>query len=81
MAIARDKFWMFGVRPHQDDMFLLSPDRNPDFTHHYNSRTTPAEGAYILDVPNMLMIPCDFDPAPFSKNAIGYMESFYRIKQ
>ena len=72
---------MFGVRPHQDDMFLLSPDRNPDFTHHYNSRTTPAEGAYILDVPNMLMIPCDFDPAPFSKNAIGYMESFYRIKQ
>ena len=35
----------------------------------------------ILDVPNMLMIPCDFDPAPFSKNAIGYMESFFRMKQ
>ena len=80
MAIARDKFWFFGVRPHQDDVWLMpSPYTKTDYS--YTSRITPAEGAFILDVPNMMMIPCDFDTPPFSKEAIGYMESFYPMDQ
>ena len=81
MAIARDKFWMFGVRPHQDDTWLMPAVQGTKTEHFYHSRISPAEGAFILDIPNMMMIPCDFDPAPFSKNAIGYMESFYPMEQ
>ena len=33
----------------------------------------------MLDVPNILMIQCDGEPAPFSKDALGYMESFCRM--
>ena len=80
MAIARDKFWMVGVKAHQDDVFLLPAVQGTKIPYYYKSRITPAEGAYMLDLPNMLMIPCDFDPPPFSKEALGYMESFYRIK-
>ena len=79
MAIARDKFWMFGVKPHQDDRWLMPGTTGTKTLHFYDSRITPAEGAYILDTPNMLMVVCDGDPAPYSKNAIGYMESFYRM--
>ena len=70
MAIARDKFWMFGVRPHQDDVLI-----------HRRSRITPAEAALMLDVPNMLMINCDGEPVPFSQDAYGYAESFCRMKK
>lgn len=73
---ARDKFWMFGVRPHQDDINLGKKrvDRNYAW-----SRITPAEGAFMLDVPNMLMINCDGIPVPFSADAYGYAESFCRM--
>ena len=78
MAFARDKFWMFGVRAHQDDIWLLPDMRGATGPAPYgcHSRITPAEGAFMLDTPNILMIQCDGVPAPFSKDAIGYMESF-----
>lgn len=82
MAIAKDKFWIFGVRPHQDDMWL-GPRWKADgsFTRKYNwSRITPAEAAFLLDVPNMMMVVCDGQPAPFSHEAYGYAESFLRMK-
>ena len=69
--IARDKFWMFGVRPHQDDILLGKIGRR--------SRITPAEGALMLDVPNMLLINCEGEPVPFSQDAYGYAESFCRM--
>ena len=78
MAIARDKFWMFGVRPHQDDVYLgksTVPLISP------RSRITPAEGALMLDLPNMLMINCDGTPVPFSQEAYGYAESFVRMNK
>lgn len=77
MALARDKFWMFGVRAHQDDIFL---GKNKENRNYAWSRITPAEGALMLDVPNMLMINCDGIPVPFSADAYGYAESFCRMK-
>ncbi len=79
MAIARDKFWMFGVRPHQDDIFLMPGLPGVKTEHFYKSRITPAEGAFMLDLPNMIMVVIDHEPAPFSKEAIGYMQSFCRM--
>jgi len=80
MAIARDKFWMFGVKAHQDDMWL-KPSGEEKVDYYFRSRITPAEGAMILDIPNMMMVNCDGVPAPYSKDALGYAESFYRMKQ
>ena len=76
MAFARDKFWMFGVRAHQDDPWL---GRGLDNRRCTTSRITPAEGAFMLDIPNMLMINCDGIPVPFSNDAYGYAESFCRM--
>lgn len=78
MAFARDKFWIFGVKAHQDDIWLYPDTRGMEGRVPYGcrSRITPAEAAFILDTPNVLMIQCDGEPAPFSKDAIGYMESF-----
>ena len=76
MATVRDKLWMFGVRPHQDDIWFKMPRKD----RLYNwSRITPAEGAFMLDIPNMLLINCDGEPAPFSHDAYGYAESFIRM--
>lgn len=78
MAIARDKFWMFGVRAHQDDVFL---GKHKEGRNYRWSRITPAEAALMLDVPNMLMVNCDGIPVPFSADAYGYAESFCRMNQ
>ena len=80
MAFARDKFWMFGVRPHQDDIWLKPAD-NRSVPYRQRSRITPAEGAMLLDAQNMLMVNCDGEPAPFSEEALGYAESFARMKR
>lgn len=76
MAIARDKFWIFGVRAHQDDIWL---GKGKEDRWYQRSRITPAEAALMLDCPNMLMINCDGEPVPFSTDAYGYMESFCRM--
>ena len=78
MAYARDKFWMFGVKAHQDDPWL---GRGLDNRNYTKSRITPAEGAFMLDIPNMLMINCDGIPVPFSEDAYGYAESFRPMKK
>lgn len=78
MAFARDRFWMFGVRPHQDDIWL---GKNREDRDRVWSRITPAEGAFMLDIPNMLMILCDGVPVPFSQEAYGYAESFRRMQK
>ena len=76
MATVREKLWLFGVRPHQDDIWFNMPCKD----RRYNwSRITPAEGAFMLDVPNVMMINCDGEPAPFSHDAYGYAESFCRM--
>ena len=73
----RDKLWLFASRAHDDDMWL-GKSRNNRFTCW--SRITPAEGAAMLDVPNIIMIGSDGTPAPYSAEAYGYMESFCRMK-
>lgn len=78
MATARDKFWIFGVRPHQDDIWLGKQREGRKF---YRSRITPAEGAFLLNVPNMLLVNCDGIPVPFSEDAAGYAESFRPLKK
>ncbi|MCI6909524.1 MAG: hypothetical protein MR832_10305 [Clostridiales bacterium] len=78
MATVREKCWMFGVRPHQDDIYLGKGEENR-FTKW--SRITPAEGAAMLGVPNMIMVNCDGVPAPYSYEARGYMESFCRMRR
>ncbi|OQA81760.1 MAG: hypothetical protein BWY31_03676 [Lentisphaerae bacterium ADurb.Bin242] len=77
MVKAREKFWLFGVRPHQDDA-LMNGLKYPGQRH--GSRITPAEGAFMLDVPNMIMVCADGVPAPFSDDAKQYCESFRRCK-
>lgn len=71
----RDKLWMFGVRAGDDDNFL---GRRKSMSIKW-SRITPAEGAFMLDIPNMLMVGSDGIPVPFSDDAFGYMESFCRM--
>lgn len=74
----KDKFWFFGTRAHDDDIWLGKNNENR-FTQW--SRITPAEGAAMLGVPNMLLINCDGIPVPFSKDAYGFAESFCWMKK
>ena len=67
----RDKLWLFASRAHDDDIWLGKSSENR-FTRW--SRITPAEGAAMLDVPNVIMIVSDGNPPPFSAEAYGYME-------
>ncbi len=73
----KDKLWLFASRAHDDDIWL-GKSGNGRFTKW--SRITPAEGAAMLDVPNIIMIGSDGIPAPYSADAYGYMESFCRMK-
>ena len=73
----RDKLWLFASRAHDDDIWL-GKSMEDRFTRW--SRITPAEGAAMLDVPNVIMVGSDGDPAPFSAEAYGYMESFCRMQ-
>lgn len=73
MATVRDKLWFFGVRPHQDDANM---HRRQGHRLRRHSRITPAEGALMFDIPNMMMVTCDSEPFPFTEDAYGYAESF-----
>ncbi len=79
MAYARDKFWMFGVRPHQDDIWL-KPSESCPAPYRFRSRITPCEGAMMLNAQNMMMINCEGEPVPYSEDAYGYAESFLKMK-
>lgn len=76
MAVLRDKLWIFGVRAHQDDIYL---GKNRAQRNYAWSRITPGEAALMLDVPNMIMVNCDGIPVPFSCDGYGYAESFCRL--
>ncbi len=66
----RDKLWLFASHAHDDDHYFRK-----------KSRITPAEGALMLDVPNVIMVVSgDGTPAPFTADAYGYMESFSRMQ-
>ncbi len=80
MAYAKEKFWIFGVRPHQDDIWL-KPESGRKVPYTYRSRITPAEGAAMLCAENVMMINCEGEPVPFSEDAYGYAESFCRMKK
>ena len=77
MSTVRDKLWLFASRAHDDDVWL-GKSMNNRFTRW--SRITPAEGALMLDVPNIIMINSDGIPVPYSAEAYGYAESFSRMK-
>ena len=76
----RDRFWLFASRAHDDDI-LLGKNTTPSWINSRWSRITPAEGALMLGVPNIIMVSSDGIPVPYSKDAYGYMESFCRIKK
>ena len=78
MSTVRDKLWLFASRAHDDDIWLGRSPKRDSFTAW--SRITPAEGALMLDVPNIIMIGSDGIPVPFSADAYGYAESFCRMK-
>ena len=80
MAYVRDKFWIFGVRAHQDDIWLKPPP-GIKVPYKFRSRITPSEAAFMLHARNVLMINCEGEPAPYGEDAYGYMESFCRMNK
>jgi hypothetical protein len=72
----RDKFWIFTSRAHDDDIYFQRCQEK--FINW--SRITPAEGAFMLGVPNAMMVVSDGQPVSYSAEAYGYLESFYRMK-
>ena len=73
----RDKLWLFASRAHDDDIWLAGCE---DVRAGAKSRITPAEGAAMLGIENIIMISSDGIPVPFSVDAYGYMESFAKMK-
>ncbi len=71
----RDKLWLFASPAHDDDIYFRS--NSGRFSRR--SRITPAEGAWMLDVPNMILVTSQGCPMPYSEDAYGYMESFCRM--
>lgn len=76
----RDKFWLFASREHDDDIYLGN-NTTQSWMYSKWSRITPAEGALMLGVNNIIMVASDGIPVPYSKDAYGYMESFCRMKK
>ncbi len=78
MSKASDHFWLFGVRPHQDDTLLNALGKKE---RNWGSRITPAEAAFMLGVPNVIMVNAHGIPVPFTSEARQYCESFRRLKR
>ncbi len=76
----RDKLWLFASRPHDDDPYFGRTHEGTIVGCDW-SRITPAEGAFMLGTPNLMMIISDGIPVPYSKDAKGYLESFCRLKK
>ena len=66
MTTFRDKLWIFASRAHDDDIFFLRAKEQPKARW---SRITPAEGAFMLGVPNMIMVESDGVPCPYTEDA------------
>ncbi len=81
MTKALDKYWLFGVRAHQDDT-LLDAIGHGQGKRRNGSRITPAEGAFMLGVPNIIMVTSETgEPVPFTNDAYQYCESFRPLKR
>ncbi|MBR4676149.1 MAG: hypothetical protein IKP00_16950 [Victivallales bacterium] len=79
MTKAIDKYWLFGVRAHQDDPLLNALGHRE---RRNGSRITPAEGAFMLGVPNIIMVTSETgEPVPFTNDACQYCESFRPLKR
>ncbi len=82
----RDSLWMFGVPPHENDTHVggwlrhRTPD-NPNRFPSTGSSMTPAEAAFFLGIPNMIMVCCDGMPSPFTEYADKYLYSFTPLKR
>ena len=76
----RDKFWIFASKAHDDDPYF-GQSKDGILTGCEWSRITPAEGAFMLGTPNLMMIVSDGIPVPYSRDAFGYLESFCRLKR
>ncbi len=74
----RDKLWLFASCAHDDDPSL---GKGPHHDRYLKkSRITPAEGCFMLDIPNIIMVGSSGgEPVPFSYDAYGYQESFCRL--
>ncbi len=84
MAIVRDKLWIVGIPAHSMDKILFgSWEQHMDKELRIGSRSriSPMDGAFMLDIPNVIMMPYDGNPVPFSEEALGYMESFYPLSR
>ena len=82
MATVRDQLWMVGIPAHSVDKTLFGTWEqldNKELRLGLRSRISPMDGAFMLDIPNVIMMPYDGAPAPFSEEALGYMESFYPL--
>lgn len=77
----RDALWMFGVPAHENDTHVggwlrhRTVDDPNDFPST-GSSMTPAEAAFFLGIPNMVMVCCDGVPSPFTQYADKYLYSF-----
>ena len=67
MSNVRDRFWIFTCVAGSDNNWLEAGGI------HSGSRMTPAEGAFYLDVPNLIMVRWEGLPAhPFDQYAISF---------
>jgi len=77
----RDALWLFGVPAHENDSHVgawrcrRSAD-DPNNFPRSGSSMTPAEAAFFLGIPNMIMISSDSIPTPFTEYADKYLHSF-----
>ena len=56
-------------------------EQTKEYKVRIRSRITPMEAAFMLDIPNVIMTTPQGEPAPFSDEARGYMESFYPLSR
>lgn len=70
---------MFGVRPHQDDIWFMRSTTAVPKRHWYC--ITLSEGTLMLDIPNIAMIVCDNVLAFYSEESYDYADSFSRMEK
>ena len=78
----RDTLWMFGVPPHENDTHVGGWFRHhrkaddPNIFPSTGSSMTPAEAAFFLGIPNVVMVTCDGIPSSFTEYADKYLYSY-----
>ena len=77
----RDALWMFGVPAHENDTHVGGwlrhrKENDPNHFPSTGSSMTPAEAAFFLGIPNVIMVCCDGMPTPFTEYAEKYLYSF-----